>query len=637
MKAKEDTFASFFIYVAAEQESGELDVIVKDNHVTTVTGSTSDLGQFQLHFRATNAYDVKYSYMMGEINGLEQMKDITEQNLRLQHWKKFNTDILTLPGNRRHSENGNVKQKYKYIVYEVTAKLPLLLEIRFESGSALNRVNSLSGQIFEDELKQHVAAFDDKFENVFSLRQKGYTEFEVDFAKATFSNLIGGISYMHGSSFVRSKHTAEDEQALYFEAPLYTAVPSRSFFPRGFLWDEGFHNLLINAWDTSISLDIIGHWLDLMNIEGWIPREQILDSEARARVPSKFIVQHNEVANPPALFFPLRQIVNSLSVSSDPKVKAVLKNVFDRLVVWYNWYNSSQAGTTYSTYRWRGRDALVKNQLNPLTLASGLDDYPRSSHPTIDEYHLDLRCWIALASKVMADLAKSLNEDDQSYASTYELLSDNELLNKLHWSELAGRYSDYGLHTDHVKLVRPQPTPAQPSRVPPQQREKERIVTKEPSYKLVDSTFGYASLMPFIVRLIKPDSLKLDKLLSDLKDPNLLWSPYGLRSLSKSSPLYHKHNTEHDPPYWRGAVWINFNYLCLDALHYYSSVTGPFQDKAKLIYADLRRNVVSNIIAQYNKTGYVWENYDDGTGQGKGSHPFTGWSSLVVSIMAESF
>lgn len=33
-------------------------------------------------------------------------------------------------------------------------------------------------------------------------------------------------------------------------------------------------------WDANISMDIIGHWLDLMNVDGWIPREQILGAEA---------------------------------------------------------------------------------------------------------------------------------------------------------------------------------------------------------------------------------------------------------------------------------------------------------------------------------------------------------------------
>ena len=31
--------------------------------------------------------------------------------------------------------------------------------------------------------------------------------------------------------------------------------------------------------------EVIGHWLDLLNIDGWIPREQILGEEARAKVP----------------------------------------------------------------------------------------------------------------------------------------------------------------------------------------------------------------------------------------------------------------------------------------------------------------------------------------------------------------
>ena len=36
-------------------------------------------------------------------------------------------------------------------------------------------------------------------------------------------------------------------------------------------------------WDANISRDILGHWFDLMNAQGWIAREQILGEEARAR------------------------------------------------------------------------------------------------------------------------------------------------------------------------------------------------------------------------------------------------------------------------------------------------------------------------------------------------------------------
>lgn len=74
------------------------------------------------------------------------------------------------------------------------------------------------------------------------------------------------------------------------------------------------------------------------------------------------------------------------------------------------------------------------------------------------------------------------------------------------------------------------------------------------------------------MRLFSPNSLHLAAALRRLKDPAVLWTPFGLRSLSKSSTLHNAYNTQHDPPYWRGPIWININFLALAALDHYAKV-----------------------------------------------------------------
>jgi hypothetical protein len=45
-----------------------------------------------------------------------------------------------------------------------------------------------------------------------------------------------------------------------------------------------------------------------------------------------------------------------------------------------------------------------------------------------------------------------------------------------------------------------------------------------------------------------------------------------------------------------------------------------------------------NIVRNYQETGFFWENYDQNNkGNGKGARSFTGWTSLVVLIMSESY
>lgn len=42
---------------------------------------------------------------------------------------------------------------------------------------------------------------------------------------------------------------------------------------------------------------------------GWIPREQILGVEAEAKVPAEFIIQRDNVANPPMLLYLVNRLL----------------------------------------------------------------------------------------------------------------------------------------------------------------------------------------------------------------------------------------------------------------------------------------------------------------------------------------
>lgn len=102
---------------------------------------------------------------------------------------------------------------------------------------------------------------------------------------------------------------------------------------------------------------------------------------------------------------------------------------------------------------------------------------------------------------------------------------------------------------------------------------------------------GYVSLFPLLLGLLPPSSPHLAPLLSMINDPAQLWSPGGIRSLSKQHPLYGQGEN-----YWRGPVWMPMNYLALTSLfRVYAREAGPSQVAAGETYARLRGAVVGNM------------------------------------------
>ncbi len=61
---------------------------------------------------------------------------------------------------------------------------------------------------------------------------------------------------------------------------------------------------------------------------------------------------------------------------------------------------------------------------------------------------------------------------------------------------------------------------------------------------------------------------------------------------------------------------------------------GPHQTQARDLYTRLRKNIVDTVYNSWEETGFAWEQYNPETGKGQRTQHFTGWTSLVVKLMA---
>lgn len=138
-------------------------------------------------------------------------------------------------------ENREPIEESNFVAFQISGFLPFEFEIVYESDSlresAAETTPELRGAEFDSTLAEYHSKFIERFESTFELQKKNLSASANIMAQAAFSNLIGGVGFFTGQSIVKS--LSNKEPVLYWPANLYTAVPSRSFFPRGFLWDEG--------------------------------------------------------------------------------------------------------------------------------------------------------------------------------------------------------------------------------------------------------------------------------------------------------------------------------------------------------------------------------------------------------------
>ena len=219
----------------------------------------------------------------------------------------------------------------------------------------------------DDLLVHYTSVFDEQFNSVFDFTSASadtplanedtstavvapkFTDSEIEAAKICLSSVLGGFGYFQGipsigvatdvdsesaarsvNKFRTSSELVKAQALKPSTVSLFTASPSRTAFPRGFLWDEGFHQMLVSQWSPSLTMEVIASWLNAMHfpcgeevdtscVGGWIPREMILGEEARRRVPDEFIVQRVNIANPPTF---LLVVDNLLTRFASPEPQA---------------------------------------------------------------------------------------------------------------------------------------------------------------------------------------------------------------------------------------------------------------------------------------------------------------------------
>lgn len=221
----------------------------------------------------------------------------------------------------------------------------------------------------------------------------------------------------------------------------------------------------------------------------------------------------------------------------------------------------------------------------------------------------DLNAWLYLEMRSMAYLAEVLNNDSDKndYLGRAEKLKD--AINTILWNEDYGCYAAYDLCAG-----------------------KTIVGWGDGNLGSSVGQFAYLScpaLIPLFAGIAELGQAK--RMIREyVLNPEHFRSPYGIRSLSKSSEYYNNARWGNPPRFgdhrrltnsnWQGPVWIPLNWFVFHALLRYG-----FAAEAEKLAEDTFNVIALNL----DKLGFMRENFHGETGEGLYADYFASWNILA--------
>ena len=477
---------------------------IEDSDFVGFSGWAPEIGNFAMAARKNNLFPAEMiNFSQIEPSRVWTLHDLMQQKIRqrLQDaYMSLGQSIFSytdLSSFVKLSSEGELKDSntvaFQFLIPNDDASVSFVFAM-LDDKATKNPLQELAkqAQLLEARKKSSSLELNQRLQSTFSIPKA----FE-SFATYALSNMMGGISYFHGDSVVQKGPKGAPQRTEM--TSLFTDVPARPNFPRGFYWDSGFHNILIAKWDINLSMEILSHWMSKINEEGWVGREQILGDEARSRVPKEYITQNTEYSNPPAPILPIlmitMQVTKQIPDDANFVFRKRLQDMYGHLKRHFGWFLANQRAKLLSSeadesvpflFRWRGRSGHH-------TLTSGLDDYPRGDVPSEFELHVDLLSWMALLARSLGQMATALDITESDYDYDGIVAEAKANLLKYHWDDERGCFADCTVNDAGDALT------------------------------FVPNT-GYVSLFPMLFGLLDADDSRLSRIFDIIEDPNQLWS-----------------------------------------------------------------------------------------------------------------